>query len=453
MIEILLIVFSLIISSRFKQAGQKGAKKYILGIWMTYLGALVLAGMIGGIAESVGGDSAMLGAIYPILIIGYIIEIVVACKGMSHSKRLLLEIQTQNSNVDYQYQQGLSQPQPNLPQYTPVKQQGWEQQPPPQNISATQYATAQQGIYGAPIYCANCATPLAEGARFCISCGIPVVAMPAQTIPQVQAAVPQETALVVPAAPAILKKASAWLFLIPLATAIIGGILLFTSISQFIINRDPSRLFDLTGEVTFSKAGNYYICSEGSKSEALLVHKFTNKATGEELSSVLISTDRRVEVRAPGRHVLGQYQPGKMITSFASIDIESPGTYKVSVSGIFDGSSGLRDFAVYEPFSSPGQSIVGIVFGGIFLVLTLFILALIAERRLSPAVPKSRKAALVLAIIPHTGFFGIDRFYLGHYTMGLLKFFTGGGLLVLYIIDIYRIATRTMKDRRGNQLR
>ena len=54
--------------------------------------------------------------------------------------------------------------------------------------------------------------------------------------------------------------------------------------------------------------------------------------------------------------------------------------------------------------------------------------------------PKSRKTALILAALPWTGLFGVDRFYLGYVGLGVLKFLTAGGCLVLYIMDIVRIA-------------
>ena len=65
---------------------------------------------------------------------------------------------------------------------------------------------------------------------------------------------------------------------------------------------------------------------------------------------------------------------------------------------------------------------------------------------------KRRKTALLLAALPWTGFLGVDRFYLGYVGLGLLKFFTAGGLFVLYILDIVKIAKGTMKDRYGRPL-
>jgi len=66
---------------------------------------------------------------------------------------------------------------------------------------------------------------------------------------------------------------------------------------------------------------------------------------------------------------------------------------------------------------------------------------------------KSRTTALVLAAIPHTGLLGIDRFYLGHIWMGLLKLSTAGGCMVLYVMDIVRIHNGSMRDKRGRPLR
>lgn len=66
--------------------------------------------------------------------------------------------------------------------------------------------------------------------------------------------------------------------------------------------------------------------------------------------------------------------------------------------------------------------------------------------------PKSRKLALFLAAFPPMGFLGVDRFYLGYAGLGLVKFLTAGGLLVLYIMDIVKIAKGTMTDRWGRPL-
>lgn len=65
---------------------------------------------------------------------------------------------------------------------------------------------------------------------------------------------------------------------------------------------------------------------------------------------------------------------------------------------------------------------------------------------------KSRKVALILATLPWTGLFGVDRFYLGYVGLGVLKFLTAGGCLVLYIMDIVRIAQGKLPDRYGRPL-
>ncbi|HHW94094.1 MAG TPA: TM2 domain-containing protein [Clostridiaceae bacterium] len=71
----------------------------------------------------------------------------------------------------------------------------------------------------------------------------------------------------------------------------------------------------------------------------------------------------------------------------------------------------------------------------------------------APVPRKSRKLALFLAALPWTGFLGIDRFYLGYIWTGIFKLFTAGGLLVLYVVDIVRLAKGTMRDKAGNPLR
>ena len=79
----------------------------------------------------------------------------------------------------------------------------------------------------------------------------------------------------------------------------------------------------------------------------------------------------------------------------------------------------------------------------------------LTAERAAPVVdrkPKSRKAALILAALPWTGLLGVDRFYLGYVGLGILKLLTAGGCLVLYVVDIVRIARGTMKDRYGRPL-
>ena len=40
------------------------------------------------------------------------------------------------------------------------------------------------------------------------------------------------------------------------------------------------------------------------------------------------------------------------------------------------------------------------------------------------------------------GYLGVDRFMMGHIGLGLLKFFTAGGVGVWWLVDVILIATR-----------
>lgn len=63
---------------------------------------------------------------------------------------------------------------------------------------------------------------------------------------------------------------------------------------------------------------------------------------------------------------------------------------------------------------------------------------------------KKKSTALILSIF--LGELGIDRFYLGHTGMGVLKLLTAGCFGILWIVDIIKIATGSMKAKDGSDL-
>jgi len=58
--------------------------------------------------------------------------------------------------------------------------------------------------------------------------------------------------------------------------------------------------------------------------------------------------------------------------------------------------------------------------------------------------------ALLLSIF--LGELGVDRFYLGHIGLGVLKLPTGGGCGIWWLIDVILIATNSLKDSQGRPL-
>jgi hypothetical protein len=73
----------------------------------------------------------------------------------------------------------------------------------------------------------------------------------------------------------------------------------------------------------------------------------------------------------------------------------------------------------------------------------------------APSMPHAADAkewlvALLLSIF--LGYLGVDRFYIGHVGLGLLKLFTFGGCGIWWLVDVILIATNSLKDSEGRPL-
>ncbi len=64
---------------------------------------------------------------------------------------------------------------------------------------------------------------------------------------------------------------------------------------------------------------------------------------------------------------------------------------------------------------------------------------------------KSKSTTFLLCYF--LGGLGVHRFYLGKLITGILMLLTGGGLMIWWLIDLYRIITDRLKDKQGNDLR
>jgi uncharacterized RDD family membrane protein YckC len=63
---------------------------------------------------------------------------------------------------------------------------------------------------------------------------------------------------------------------------------------------------------------------------------------------------------------------------------------------------------------------------------------------------KSKSTTFLLCFF--FGGLGVHRFYLGKLITGILMLLTGGGLMIWWLVDLYRIITGRLKDKQGNDL-
>ena len=67
--------------------------------------------------------------------------------------------------------------------------------------------------------------------------------------------------------------------------------------------------------------------------------------------------------------------------------------------------------------------------------------------------PQQKDWLVTLLLSIFVGGLGVDRFYLGYTALGILKLLTAGGCGVWWLIDVILIATGSLRDAQGNELR
>ena len=306
---------------------------------------------------------------------------------------------------------------------------------------------AVANMKGKIMFCMNCGTDLPNTASFCFSCGTrtaPVAAQPEASSTQRE------------------PPASRKVFLLPLALLVAAALLLTFGITGITSNESvaqPSSAAITLSGAAYVEKGSYDICAiynfqPTSSYRPAIIFKFTNNQNGNEYIG------GSVDGSSQGRYHL-----------IAKVEIKESGTFDITVSGIDSGlvmqnvpvDQGLLSLLNYQEISMFKSNANGftfpfaIVMASVGAVLAIFMLLAFDYARMKSynvnARPKSRRAALILACIPHTGMFGIHRMYLGYVGIGIIQLFTCGGVMVWWIIDIVKIAGKTMVDVNGNLLR
>lgn len=70
-----------------------------------------------------------------------------------------------------------------------------------------------------------------------------------------------------------------------------------------------------------------------------------------------------------------------------------------------------------------------------------------------PGVVSDKQWLVALLLSVFVGFLGVDRFYVGHIGLGIVKLITCGGLGIWALIDIILIAIDNIRDKDGLPLR